>query len=178
MDLRIEKSEKAIRNAFLELRSKKPLEKITVKELCALSMINKSTFYSHYQDIFDLSDTLENEVIESILDSLSPEQQYIPGHPEAFTRGLCFAFMSHYSLTATLFSGREQSRLTTMLEKGIKERIFEKYPAYRDDTTQNIVLSYCIQGAYYAFINNRDTDIETVIDVICNVNNAIGKLAE
>ena len=36
MDIRIEKTEKAIKNAFLELRAKKPLEKITVKELCAL----------------------------------------------------------------------------------------------------------------------------------------------
>ena len=33
MDLRIEKTEKAIKNAFMELRSKKPLEKISVREL-------------------------------------------------------------------------------------------------------------------------------------------------
>ena len=48
MDIRIEKTEKAIRNAFLELRAAKPLEKITVRELCSLACINKSTFYSHY----------------------------------------------------------------------------------------------------------------------------------
>ena len=51
MDIRIEKTERAIRNAFLELRAAKPLEKITVKELCSLACINKSTFYSHYEDI-------------------------------------------------------------------------------------------------------------------------------
>lgn len=44
MDLRVEKTEKAIKNAFIELRSQKPLEKITVKELCAEARINKSTF--------------------------------------------------------------------------------------------------------------------------------------
>ena len=44
MDIRIEKTERAIRNAFLELRAAKPLEKITVKELCSLACINKSTF--------------------------------------------------------------------------------------------------------------------------------------
>ena len=47
MDIRIRKTEQAIKNAFIELRSKKSLEKITVKELCELAMINKSTFYSH-----------------------------------------------------------------------------------------------------------------------------------
>ena len=32
MDLRIEKTERGIKNAFIELRSRKPLEKITVKD--------------------------------------------------------------------------------------------------------------------------------------------------
>ncbi len=32
MDIRIEKTKTAIHNTFLELRSKKPLEKITIKE--------------------------------------------------------------------------------------------------------------------------------------------------
>ena len=59
MDLRVEKTEKAIKNAFIELRSQKPLEKITVKELCAEARINKSTFYSHYQDIYALSEAME-----------------------------------------------------------------------------------------------------------------------
>ena len=51
MDIRIEKTKTAIHNTFLELRSKKPLEKITIKELCEKAQINKSTFYSHYKDI-------------------------------------------------------------------------------------------------------------------------------
>ena len=63
MDIRIEKTERAIRNAFLELRAAKPLEKITVKELCSLACINKSTFYSHYEDIYALSQMLESETI-------------------------------------------------------------------------------------------------------------------
>ena len=66
MDLRIEKTEKGIKNAFIELRSKKPLEKITVRELCEIARINKSTFYSHYKDIYDLSDTLEGEAVSHI----------------------------------------------------------------------------------------------------------------
>ena len=41
MDIRIKKTERAIREAFLALRAQKPLEKITVKELCAAAYINK-----------------------------------------------------------------------------------------------------------------------------------------
>ena len=66
MDIRIEKTKTAIHNTFLELRSKKPLEKITIKELCEKAQINKSTFYSHYKDIYDLG-YLSRETIIRIL---------------------------------------------------------------------------------------------------------------
>ena len=45
MDLRVKKTRRSIINAFLMLRANKPLEKITVKELAELAMINKATFY-------------------------------------------------------------------------------------------------------------------------------------
>ena len=85
MDLRIEKTEKGIRNAFIELRSRKPLEKITIKELCEHAYINKSTFYSHYKDIYDLSERMEEEVVSSITNSIS-HPEYIMENP-ASSRG-------------------------------------------------------------------------------------------
>ena len=56
MDLRTERTKRSIANAFLELRKQKDIEKITVKELAELAYINKATFYTHYHDIYDLSD--------------------------------------------------------------------------------------------------------------------------
>ena len=58
MDKRAQKSRSSIINTFLEIRSKKPLEKITVTELCKKADLNKSTFYVHYHDIYDLSEQL------------------------------------------------------------------------------------------------------------------------
>ena len=76
MDIRIEKTKTAIHNTFLELRSKKPLEKITIKELCEKAQINKSTFYSHYKDIYDLYDAYEKDIFKpmSLPPSLKPYQ--------------------------------------------------------------------------------------------------------
>ena len=71
MDLRVTKTQRAIRAAFLELREKKPLEKITVKELCQRAEIHKSTFYDHYADVYALSDALETQVVESVLQELT-----------------------------------------------------------------------------------------------------------
>ena len=69
MDLRIQKTKKSIINSFLTLRSKKPLERITVKELSNAAQINKATFYLHYKDIYDLSEALENELLKTFSNS-------------------------------------------------------------------------------------------------------------
>ena len=87
MDLRVEKTRAAIINAFLALRAKKPLEKITVKELCALARINKSTFYTHFADLYALADALETEVVASILAGIAhPELAF--EQPARFTEEL------------------------------------------------------------------------------------------
>ena len=95
MDIRIEKTERAIRTAFLALRAQKPLEKITVKELCAAAYINKSTFYAHYEDLFALSDTLEREAVDAILQDIGEAGTYSLDTPEAFARALCISFHAH-----------------------------------------------------------------------------------
>ena len=85
MDLRTKKTRQSIFNAFLELRARCPLEKITVKELCAKAVIHKSTFYAHYQDLYDLADTLETEVVDQVLDSIQ-NPEYALERPAEFIR--------------------------------------------------------------------------------------------
>ena len=93
MDIRIEKTDRAIEKAFLELRSKMPLEKIKIKDLCALACVNKSTFYAHYEDIYALSNRLEDKLIADILASVSAVELY-PVRTEALTRELFRACVS------------------------------------------------------------------------------------
>ena len=58
MDIRIARTDRAIEQAFMELREKNPLEKIKIKDLCAMACINKSTFYAHYEDIYALANEI------------------------------------------------------------------------------------------------------------------------
>ncbi len=172
MDLRIEKTEREIKNAFIELRAKKPLEKITVRELCGLACINKSTFYAHYRDIYDLSDSMEDEVVRSITNSIS-HPEYIMENPAEFTKELFLAYLSQNALTMILFSGSRRNNLVDRIETSIKEMVFRKYPDYRGDSVWNIVLSYCIQGAYHTFQRNREGDMNTLIEVIGDITEVV-----
>lgn len=73
-DLRYIKTERAIRKAFHELLQEKDMKRITVRELAERAEINKTTFYSHYETLPDLIDTLEKENISYIVDNLDQVQ--------------------------------------------------------------------------------------------------------
>lgn len=55
-----------IREAFLKYLEKKPVSKITVKEICNTAEINRATFYKHYADPFNLLEKMEEELLEEL----------------------------------------------------------------------------------------------------------------
>lgn len=59
--------------AFLELLEKKDFEFITVKEICEKAVVNRSTFYLHYETIGDLLD----ESIQYIFDKFLSVYPYV-----------------------------------------------------------------------------------------------------
>lgn len=166
MDLRERKTKRSIKNAFLQLRAQKPLERITVKELAGLAEISKATFYLHYKDIYDLSSQLQNEVIQTILDDvIQPDVPLLD--TVKLTRALFESFWTHQGLIGTLFSGSQATVLPNSIEQGIKEHIFRTMPSARNDSALNIFLSYQIYGSYYAYsVNCKRFGREQVLDII------------
>lgn len=65
-DRRVRYTKKAIKDSFLNLFETKPLEKISVTEICNNADINRGTFYSHYSDPYDLKKSLENEFLDTV----------------------------------------------------------------------------------------------------------------
>lgn len=112
---------------------------------------------------------MEIETVNSIIQSLPKDTEYSSDNSDEFTRELCLAFISHINIINILFSGNQQGHLSVLLEKAIKEAIFHKYPEYKDNVEYNIILSYCIQGAHHAYINNQSVDPATLLYVIENI---------
>ncbi len=56
-------TKKKMIDVFCELYRHKPIEKITVREITQISKYNRSTFYQHFNDIYDLLDYLETDVL-------------------------------------------------------------------------------------------------------------------
>ncbi len=165
MDLRVKKTKSAIINAFLQLRSKKALERITVKELSDLAQINKATFYLHYKDIYDLSESLENELLDNVFASIRHPDAVL-SEPKVFIRELIEGFISNQSLIDIIFSNDRRGILVDRLELKIRDFLFEHYPQCRDVPEINILLSYTIKGGYYAYNDNAKYDSATRTEII------------
>ena len=56
-----------IERAFIELLQTKELDNITVSEICKITSLNRSTFYSNFIDIYDLSDKVCKHLEEEFL---------------------------------------------------------------------------------------------------------------
>ncbi len=83
MDRRVKLTILILQEALIELLQDNHISKISVKMLCEIADINRSTFYSHYQDQYALLEYTCNEVIENIKKHLD-KQHYNQIKPISF----------------------------------------------------------------------------------------------
>ena len=65
LDARVRYTRKVLKESLLKLLEEKPINRITVKEVCDLAELNRATFYSHYSDCFELLESIENELVDA-----------------------------------------------------------------------------------------------------------------
>ncbi|SEK60268.1 TetR/AcrR family transcriptional regulator [Paenibacillus sp. OK003] len=67
-DLRVRRTHKLLYNALLELMENQSFENITVKQICDLAMVHRTTFYTHFNDKYDLLSNALRQIAEEELD--------------------------------------------------------------------------------------------------------------
>ena len=60
-----------IRRAFTDLLRVKPVQSISIKELCEKAGVNRGTFYAHYASVHDLLKQMEDEMLAEIGEALA-----------------------------------------------------------------------------------------------------------
>ena len=70
-DARVRYTRRVLKESFLTLLREKPVNRITVKEVCELAELNRATFYAHYSDCFTLLASIEQELLDAFGQSLS-----------------------------------------------------------------------------------------------------------
>ena len=101
-DRRTKYTKLIIKEALIELLEQKPLNKITVTELCTKCEINRSTFYRYYEDVYDLWDKLKSQYMSELKAaiSISKDDYTISG----FTEEILEVILNNKELSRILFT--------------------------------------------------------------------------
>ena len=155
MDLRQKKTLRAITEAFYHLRKQKKLEAITVTELCRQAEISKATFYLHYRDIFDLSEKLQQQVIESIFSNMDDPMKILTDSA-GFMQSCVQAVEQESERINILFSDNQAGALPLHILQYLKKHIFAHAPQLRNDPKIQVLLTYHVMGSYYACMEDSN----------------------
>ena len=66
LDRRVKYTKTMLTNALVQLMKQQHISTISVKSLCDLADINRSTFYAHYNDQYDLLHQVKEEVMNNV----------------------------------------------------------------------------------------------------------------
>lgn len=69
-DLRILKTKASLYRTLIELMKEKEFEQIKISEICSKSMINRSTFYDHFNDKYELLESFMNDLKKELEESI------------------------------------------------------------------------------------------------------------
>ena len=142
---RVRMTRSLIHEALLELLETKPLEKITVTDICAAADVNRSTFYAHYTDVSQLLLEIENDVLDHL-----PRIPELPGPKStAHLPAILESFFEYVCRNKRLFR-----ILIVHLDKdNFGNRLVEAaILAYSDTSAEQLSLSdryvytYCVSG--------------------------------
>ena len=126
-----------IRKALTALLSEKPLQSISVKELCQLAGINRGTYYSHYTDLYDLLQQIEDEMLADFQTALQPLLQCSEEDFSALkiTAGIFNCIKDNADLCiVTLGPYGDKDFASRLLAVG-RERCLESYRKYFEKAT-------------------------------------------
>lgn len=163
-DRRIRKTEQALQDAFVQLVQEKDVTQITVKELCERADINKSTFYLHYKDIYDLASRMKQHLLDNVYGIIAEYDilDFAACSFEIWTRILDLFQESNGLYVACLNSSTLFSLHPTM-EESIVSRLLEKaridHPELSADGLKKLCMSITfITSGFLGLMQSLDFD--------------------
>ncbi len=114
--------------ALLKLLDQKPLDKISIRELCDEAGVNRSTFYTHYDSINDILEETRTSIVDAFIadqqrrKAAGLDEDVLTDYLELIKRHRNF-YKVHMETTSPLafteiFSERIMKRLEAMAEAG------------------------------------------------------------
>ena len=121
---------KRIQDAMLALLDEKDFERITVQDVCTHAEINRSTFYRHYLDIYDLMEKLERKIQSGIVQQWTAEKDSNELITQAALQRLLTYILEHrtfYRAYLREYPSRNHREEMQKIFDGYLQPLFETY---------------------------------------------------
>lgn len=128
MDRRVRRTINSIETAFIQLLKHYDLEELTIQQIADEADINRATFYTYYQDKYDLLNALEDREITRIKENIDYEEirDHAMNHPEDLNNLIKMTphkviqlILNNIELYEVLFSMKRQSKIEQKLSETI-----------------------------------------------------------
>lgn len=177
LDRRKKYTRKVLKDSLLKLLKEKQISAITVKELCELADINRSTFYAHYSDQFDLLEQIEEELIGDMKMYLSSYNFEKEDETLQMTERLIKYFASKQEECQTLLNENSDSSFQTKVMNVAQEFIMKNWMGvvHLDEDISEYLSSFIVSGSIQVmkvWLNNgMDKSPGEMAEIIVNVIN-------
>ena len=117
-----ETDEKIIRTVYqMMTQEHRPIGKITVREICERADIHRSTFYAHYQDVYDLVEKVEENMSRQLTEAFFRKLDEKASARDCFTE--IFAFIrEHRDFYLYYLAGSGKNGVLRLAWETIRER--------------------------------------------------------
>ncbi|MGM9662309.1 MAG: TetR/AcrR family transcriptional regulator [Oscillospiraceae bacterium] len=115
-------SEKRIQEALLRLMEDQELEDVTVLDICREAQINRSTFYAHYEDIYDLMTKVERLIRQELYEEF---RRRGVGLQNVFHHDHLLCFLRHMEKNRNFYRICLRHRVRFPLKEGF-DRLWEE----------------------------------------------------
>jgi AcrR family transcriptional regulator len=138
-DLRIRKTEALLKEALVELASSRNFGSITVEDIVRRAMVNRATFYRHYQDKYALAVRIIEDTVDRMLAEISalvPSTFTFDADPTRLELPEAFVELFEYigrnqRLFQAILDCRELPGIQFRLQRHLEERMRGKLETWR-----------------------------------------------
>ncbi len=169
-DLRVVKTRANIKTAFLNMLKKAPVEKISVTELARQAQINKSTFYLHYQDIYELYNEVRNDFLEHMIQSMD-YCSLLLSDPEEFLTRFYETMKENGETLEFLWPHHDIVLFQPNLNDRISQKIYEDC-SLEKSVRNDMVLYVLIESVFRLSFAYQKDEPELTMDVLLTVIHA------
>lgn len=151
-DRRVLRTRKAIRSAFLQLLSRKELEKITVTEIADAADVDRKTVYNYYEGVYAILDELENELAQEFETAIDNFDFSTRNVQEIFIE-LARILNRDIEVYGLLMKINGNTRLISKFVVYLKEKIGQVIGRVNEFSPEKIEVAaeYVTSGMYYAY---------------------------